>query len=118
MSKQWINQHKKKIIGALIGVDCLFFGLTNPDKVPAMVLVAGFMLLIVNLYVIVSAVLALIRWYGVSFGEHRRKVVVAITASLSVLLALQSTGQLTSRDLIVLLPFVAIAYFYTSYQKA
>lgn len=118
MSIQWINQHKEKAVGALIGVDCLFFGLTNPDKVPALVLVAGFLLMTINLYVLVSAVVALIRWYGISLGKHRRKIIVAVTASLAVLLALQSTGQLTSKDLIVLMPFVLIAYFYTSYQKA
>ncbi len=118
MSKKWIIQHKKQIVGVLVGVDCLFFGLTNPDRVPALVLVAGFILLMINLYVIVGAIVALIRWYGISLGKHRRKIIVSVTIVLSVLLALQSTGQLTSRDLIVLLPFVAIAYFYTSYQKA
>jgi len=118
MSKKWINQHKKKIVGALIGVDCLFFGLTSPDRVPAVVLVFGFALLVANLYVAVSALVALMRWYGISIGRHKRKIIIALTASLSVLVALQSTGQLTSRDLLVLLPFVALAYFYTSYQKA
>lgn len=117
MKIHWINQHKKGSLFGLVLVDMVFFGLTNPSKVPAIMLIAGFILILVNLYVLARGAIALSRWYGVSLGEHSKKITLIITGILGALIGLQSMGQLSVRDLVILMPFVALGYFYTSYQK-
>lgn len=113
-----IRKHKLKALGALLGVDCLFYGLTNPAKASALILILGFILLVINIFAAVTGVISLIKWYGVSIGKQRLKIEIIITTILATLVALQSSGQLTSKDLVILLPLAAIGYFYLSYKKA
>jgi len=113
-----IRKHRIKALGALLGVDCLFYGLTNPSRASAVVLILGFVLLVINIFAFVTGVMALVKWYGVSIGKHRLKIEIIITVIISTLVALQSSGQLTSKDLIILLPLAALGYFYLSYKKA
>jgi hypothetical protein len=117
MKTHWINQHKTRSLAGLILVDAVFFGLTNPSKVPAVLLIAGFALIVVNLYALSLGLVALSRWYGISLGAHSKKIVLIITGFTGALIGLQSMGQLSVRDLVILMPFVAIGYFYSSYQK-
>lgn len=102
----------------LITLDGLFFGLTEPSKVSVPMLIVGFGLIVASIYRLIHGIIGLTRWYGVSFGSHARRVAAVATGVIGSVVALQSIGQLSPRDLIVLLPFALVGYFYASYGQA
>lgn len=109
--------HKRWYIAALIGADLVMFGGTNPSKVPSMALFLGFLLLIANFYVLLLAALRLVSWYGVSPGRHRKRFIRVTAGVFGGLVALQSIGELSGRDVLVLLPLALLAYMYLSYGR-
>lgn len=113
-----INHVKKWPLVALLTLDGLFFGLTEPRSVAAPLLMVGFGLIVANLYFMIRGILRMARWYGLSFGSHARRVAAVATGAIGGVVALQSVGQLSPRDVIVLLPFAVIGYLYTSYGQS
>lgn len=111
------NHHKKWPLAVLAAVDLAVFGLTSPGNVPSTVLFLGFLLLIANFYVLLLAVLKLVAWYGVSPGAHRKRFIRVAAGVFAGLAALQSVGELSSRDVLVLLPLAFLAYMYLSYGR-
>ncbi len=114
---QLIKSIKRWPLAALLALDGLFFGFTEPRTVAAPMLMVGFGLIVANLYFMIRGAIRLARWYGVSFGSHARRVAMVATGVIGSVVALQSVGQLSPRDVIVLLPFAVIAYLYTSYGQ-
>ncbi|HUC90172.1 MAG TPA: hypothetical protein VMR45_05195 [Patescibacteria group bacterium] len=104
-------RHTFKIIVILL---ILFLGLittTQPTHLPSVILVLPFVLIFSILALIIALLLA---WQK---GEMSSKLVRAgcIGASLPViLLVLQSLGQLTWLDAVMLLASFFVAYFYVS----
>jgi hypothetical protein len=49
--------------------------------------------------------------------KHERRAAMISGGIIAGLMALQSIGQLTFRDLFVLVPLISIAYFYISYNQ-
>ena len=101
----------------LIIADILFFGLTRPDKLPSFALIVGFLLLSATLYCLFRDLLVVASWYGIPLGKHRFRLAKVGAGLCSGLLALQSIGELGSRDVLVLLPFTLLAYVYFSYRS-
>jgi len=97
--------------------DGLFFGLTNPSKVSTIWLMVGFVLAVASIYWLARGFVALLGLYSKALRKQHKRLVRAFTLSGAVLIALQSIGQLTFRDLVVLLPLVLIGYFYVSYMR-
>jgi hypothetical protein len=104
-----------KLFG-LLALDGLLFGLTNAGSAPAYALIVGFVLLMVTLHYLLYGVLAFVRLYGLSF-KRKRYLAGYFTILTGFLLALQSIGELNSRDVLVLLPLVIIGYSYGLYGK-
>ncbi|HZL08141.1 MAG TPA: hypothetical protein VFC50_03025 [Candidatus Dormibacteraeota bacterium] len=102
---------------SLAAADGIVFGFTNTASVPSFVLMAGFLLLSVTFYYLIRGLLTFVGLYGVSVRRKRRLAAV-MTGSVSGLVALQSIGELNSRDVLVLVPLMLIAYVYTSYGKS
>lgn len=100
---------------ALLIANVLFFGMTDPSRAPSFLFGVAFLLLSVSIYWGASNLYRLASWYGLPL-KHRKRAVLASTGVIMALTALQSTGQLGPRDVILLLPFVAVGYFYISYQ--
>lgn len=91
----------------LIIVGLLFFMLTNPERLPPVALMIGFIILGGTIY---CGVRLALRATGVHDRLKRgqyRVIVVAVTALPVLLLALQSLGQLTVRDTLTLVILVA-----------
>ena len=108
---------KRKLIqlALLFAADALFFGLINPVKAYAIVLVIGFILLVLTLYVAIDLLLALGERI-IPFSLHtRRKIALALTLVLGLLIAMQSIGQLTPKDVLAVIPLVLVLSFYFSY---
>lgn len=98
----------------IIGLDGLFFGLTSPAKVAAPTLFIGFLLVVVTLYKTLQAVSKVASWYGIRFGRHKQRFLRLLTGVIAGIIALQSIGELTIRDLVVILPLALVSYLYLS----
>jgi hypothetical protein len=109
------RRHIWKFVGLLV-IDGLVFTLTNAKSVPSFILIVGFVLLISTLYYLVYSLLTFARLYGLSI-RRKRRLAGSLTALISGLVALQSIGELNSRDVLVLLPLVVIGYAYSFYGK-
>lgn len=109
---------KKWPLAALATADLAVFGVANPESAPSQILFVGFLLLVANFYVILLAALKLAAWYGVSPGRRRQRFIWLMTAVFSGLAALQSIGELSPRDVLVLFPLASLLYLYLSYGRA
>lgn len=83
---------------------------TDPQKIPSIVLVVPFVLLFIALASGLTFVLGL---FGMSLRTRLRFGLLAGAVPI-VLLVLQSLGQLTLRDVLVISAFFVVAYFYMS----
>lgn len=99
----------------LIGLDGLFFGLINAAEAPAIMMIIGFALLSISLYYLIYGLVGLSSLYGLSL--RKRPLARYLTIIASSLLALQSIGQLSARDIQVLLPLVLLGYGYAAYAR-
>lgn len=105
-----------KYYGALIAADLLFFGLTDSTKVASPLIMIGYLLAVTTLFGLIYPVTALLRLYGLPIKRQKR-VTACLTLVTGLLLALQSTGQLGPRDLVVIMPLALISYAYINYAK-
>jgi hypothetical protein len=102
---------------SLFIADVLFFGMTDPRRVVSSGLMLGFVLLVLSLYYLLLGVLAAARLYGLSFGRHKRRLALFMTGAASGLLALQSIGQLSPRDILVFGLLAVLLYAYFGYAR-
>lgn len=84
-------------------------------KIASFWLVAAFMLAAVTLYYFLQGLLVVVRWYGVPVSPKSKRIALVLTLVASSLLALQSIGQLSGRDILVLLPLIGMAYLHRNY---
>lgn len=106
-------------LASLIILDTVLFTGTNARNVTSFVLIAGFLLLVFTTYQCTRVVLALSALYGLPIGIKRsRRLAGSLSAMISVLVALQSIGELSPRDALVLLPLVILGYLYSFYGRA
>lgn len=98
----------------LIVLDIILFGSLNTSRVAQVMLVAGFVLLVANLYMLVYGVTSLIRLYGIPI-KRRRRLSIYISLFLGIIIALQSIGELSPRDMLVAVPLALLGYAYISY---
>ena len=109
--------HKRVRYGAgLLLVDGLLFASTDAANVPSFVVIIGFLLLVLTFYSLVYGFLSLGGVYGVPL-RHKRQLAAYLSAVVGGLVALQSIGELSSRDVLVLLPLAIIGYVYSAYAR-
>lgn len=114
-----MHQRLKQLSGPVILVGLLlagglFFAMTNPRNVPSIVLVAGFGLLFAVFYVALRLGTGLISRNRL-LTRQRRQLLIWLGAALpTLLLLLQSIGQLTLKDILTLLILFAVGYFYVA----
>lgn len=97
-------------------LDALFFGFSDPNKVNSVFLIVGFVLLGVSLYVFLQIILGFLIKLGFKV-KNRRKMSGFIVILTCLLLALQSIGQLTGRDVLIIVPLTALLYIYAAYIR-
>lgn len=100
----------------LLGLDMLVFGSSDARKVPSYILIVGFVLLLATVYQAFYGVLSLSRLYGLKL-KRRGRFALYLTGVVGILIALQSIGELSPRDVAVLLPLAVIGYLYSSYSS-
>lgn len=88
----------------------LFLLLTDPQELSPWLLALPFGLLFL---ILLSACLGALQRYGME-RPKRLRISVSVASVVVILLALQSLGQLTVRDVLVLCLFFGISYIYVA----
>jgi uncharacterized membrane protein len=96
------------LLGLLVG-EAAFFSLTNPRNVPSVILICAFLLLGVLLYAVVRTAVGLT---GRGQSRRLRYISIGVSGVITLLLLLNTIGQLTVRDVITLIVFLGLLYFY------
>jgi hypothetical protein len=111
-----LKTHKKSLTVLLFLSDCLFFGLTNPAHLSLALMVAGFILVMLDIYVLLLSTRLLLT--GLGYLKTPKKWVIEVMAvAIFVLVVLQSLGQLSIKDFLALIPLTALSYFYYSFTS-
>ena len=116
--KKFFQRSKLRYFIALLIVDAMFFGLTDPAEVPSFALIIGFLLFTITLYQLIKGLFVLGSWYGLRFNKQQKRFARIVTGVIAGLIALQSMGQLGQRDILVLIPLALVAYLYMSYGRS
>jgi hypothetical protein len=110
--------HRLAWLLAWIAVNMLFFGLISPLERSSILLFAGFGLLAVDIYLLLTGLIqvAASRIRGKKW-RHPRRFAVVWTFVCVALLSLQSIGQLSARDGIAAVIIAAIFLAYSTYYR-
>jgi high-affinity Fe2+/Pb2+ permease len=111
--KALARRHTRQFI-ILLGLAALMYGGSNAKNVPSLLLMVGFLLLLGVLYHFFYGLLSLAGLYGLKLKRQNR-FALCFTGVTGLLVALQSIGELSPRDVVVLLPLAGLAYIYSSY---
>ena len=101
---------------ALLIIDSVFFGATDPAQAPSGFFIIAFILAGFSFYWVANLLYQSAMSYGAPL-RHRKRAVIYTTICLMIVVALQTVGQLSSRDIVLILPFALMAYLYISYQQ-
>jgi hypothetical protein len=97
---------------AAILVSLLFFGLTSPHTQPSVLLIVGALALLILLSSVSNLILIMTGLRSRLTRGMRRGVIVLFALLPTLLLMLQSIGQLTVRDVLILSGLFIIGLFY------
>lgn len=114
MESKKITKHIVILITCCCAI-ALFLAMTNPKRLPPVLLIIPFVLLFLIIFLGVLAVGRVIsgRQSLVRASERRSRVPTFVVSALPVLLlVLQSVGQLTSKDVMIVLTIFSLAYLY------
>lgn len=114
------NNLKRRLVWqamALLAADGLLFSATNAANVSSFVVIIGFLLLSATIYSLIYVLAGLIRYYGINI-RRKRTLSLYMTGIIAILVALQSIGELGTRDIWVLLPLSGLGWFYSAYAKS
>lgn len=101
----------------LLLIDILFFGLFSPND-SSFVIVPALVLLVLTLFVLLTLITDYVANIVTVKSRAKKRFIMTATACGAIILALQSTGQLTVRDVATLLPLAAVLYLYLSYLQS
>jgi hypothetical protein len=117
MLKHSVLSRDGALLSGLILLNLVIFGLTDPVNSMPIVVILGFLVLSLDLYLIVRLVVRFLSLFIGKVQLHRHRLTTLFTAFLVVCLGLGSIGQLTWRDLLVVVIVAAVAYFYSLYFR-
>jgi hypothetical protein len=106
---------KFRIIVLLMMLDILFFGLVNPTTSNSYVVILGCILIILSTYALVLIVTRLVAIFIPVSVATQKRFTLFVSLLLVFILLMQSIGQLSTRDLIAILPLLAVLYIYLTY---
>lgn len=114
---QILTHHRFWLVAGLIVLNLVLFANTNARTVPAFMLIVGFLTLATLFWAAWYGFFSLLGMYGIHLQRKRRLALYA-AGICGGLLALQSMGQLSGRDIMVMTPLLLIAYMYSMYAKS
>lgn len=104
-----------RAFGVVTVLDILYFGFIPPSPNRSLVLLGGYILLAATFYTGLELFLRVTRAVFDRPRAHLHRLVVAGTLLGIILVALQSIGQLSLRDVLVALGLAAVGYLYSVY---
>jgi hypothetical protein len=112
------KRHAVAVVATLL-VAAVFFGLTSPTRLPAIFFILAFMLIFAASYALVTGLVYLVAVVSGTLSQDRlrpriRAIKAGTAAVTTVLLGLSSIGQLTVKDILTLLVFFSVLYFYAT----
>ena len=105
---------ERSVLLILMAVAILFFATTNPANVPPVVFMIGFGLLLAIMYLVVRLLARVFRLRERLSPSKYGSLVFTATVLPVLLIAMQSLGQLSLRDVITLALLFGIGFFYAS----
>jgi hypothetical protein len=102
---------------AVLIADVIFFSSINASQIAPFVLIIGFALLVLTCYILIYVLLSIARLYGLPV-RYKQRLALYLSGVIGLVVALQSIGELTPRDVLVLLPLATLGYIYAVYTTA
>lgn len=99
--------------GGLLVLNVVLFSWTSPLESPAWVVIAGFAVAAVDIVVVLRLFVRFLCTVAPRVAPFRRRIVGALASLGIVALALASLGQLTWRDMVVVLIIWLLGYLYS-----
>ena len=104
-----------KLLGIVSVIDAAFFSLTSPQTSHSLLIIAGICLLVAGIYVWTATLVRVLGAFWPLTLRTKWRLVMFLTVMTSLLIVMQSIGQLSWRDALVIIPFVAVLYAYIAY---
>jgi len=98
----------------VIGLDLLFFAFFSPAT-STWVIIPAFILIIATIWLLARLVMRTIGPLVHLKGSIQKRLTRLVVIAIGLVVALQSIGQLTTKDILTIVPLVALLYFYLSY---
>jgi hypothetical protein len=111
-----LTKHHFWTLPAILIIDSIFFGSTDPARADSLYLIVGYLLMVASLICFLRLTSRVIGLYGVP-REYSKRMADIVAVLGAVTLALSSVGELTSRDIIVMVPLGVLFYIYASYIR-
>jgi len=109
------SRHIQLTIG-LVLIDLIYFSDTSATDSKPLIIFTGFILIGLTFYAFINGIMKFLSLYGIKIRQISR-FSAFISIFLIIILALQSIGELSIKDVLVLLPITLITYVYSSYFK-
>lgn len=110
-----LRSRRTAILLTITAANVIVFGFTNPYSGTSLLLIAGFVVLAVDIALLTLLVVRLLGMMIPGLRRHQRRLVLAVSSLLVVLLALASLGQLGFFDVTVTICVWLIGYMYLAY---
>ena len=111
---KYLKSKKLRIITLILVLDGLFYGLFNPNSLNLLILVSGILLFAVNIYVYIYIIILLGHKFGY-FIKNPVKLSFIIMLVATLILCLETLGQLSAKDIIVTSILGVLIYLYLEY---
>jgi len=101
----------------LVVLDFVFFTSTDATKVAPIILILGFVLLLLTIYEGFFLLFTIARLYGLPI-KNKNRLSMYSSGVMGLIIALQSIGELTPKDVLVIMPIAIIGYIYNVYASS
>jgi hypothetical protein len=105
-----------RLIVSITVVDIVFFSNISAQNANTAEIILGFSLFLVSNYAICRILVRTLSIYGLPIKNVKR-LSVYLSVFVGLIIALQSIGELTIKDAIILLPLSYLSYTYYSFLK-
>ena len=115
-----ILKRNRTVQGAvgLILSDIAVFSSVDPRKASAGWLIIGYVLIALTAFGICHMIADTLRGYGSTAYHVGSRLLKYVAIIIVGLIGLQSIGQLTTKDIVTMLPLAVLAYWYFGYGKS
>ncbi len=107
----YIFKYKKTLAFIILISDALFLIFSNPATIPPGLMALAFLLIYATIYMACYLIAGVIGWMGI-VSSVKRWVIIVISFVAFMLVVLQVAGQLSLKDIVILVPLLIIAYLY------